>query len=88
MGRKTSKLGEAIHHYLEGLVDAGFGERIVFASDEMVWPHTIARAIRTIEGTPVPDSQQKRDMLDDSAARFFRLSDAIVAKQSGMWPSS
>jgi len=31
------------------MVDAGFGKRILFGSDQVIWPDTIALAIDTIE---------------------------------------
>ena len=31
---------EAFHRYLRGLIDAGLGKRLMFGSDQMVWPDT------------------------------------------------
>ena len=63
------------HFYsqLQRLVDAGFGKRIMFGSDQMVWPQTIGLAIETIESAPFLTEAQKRDILHDNAARFLRL---------------
>ncbi|MDP9103205.1 MAG: amidohydrolase family protein, partial [Pseudomonadota bacterium] len=36
------------HRYLRRLVEAGYGERIMFGSDQMVWPKTIGPAIEGI----------------------------------------
>lgn len=36
--------------YLQGLVEAGFGKRIMFGSDQMVSPGVIERAIDRIDG--------------------------------------
>jgi predicted TIM-barrel fold metal-dependent hydrolase len=64
------------HFYsqLKRLVDAGFGKRILFGSDQMVWPSTIAVAIDTIEQAPFLSAEQKRDIFYNNAARFLRLS--------------
>jgi uncharacterized protein len=64
------------HFYsqLKRLVDAGFGKRILFGSDQMVWPATIAIAIDTIEQAPFLDAAQKRDIFYENAARFLRIS--------------
>ena len=35
--------------YLRGLIEAGFGKRIMFGSDQMVWPDAIELAIESIE---------------------------------------
>ena len=73
----------AFYRYLQALVDAGFGGRILFGSDQMVWPETLSRAIDVIESAPLLNAAQKRDILYNNAARFFRLSDAEVARHEG-----
>lgn len=61
------------HAYLRRLVEAGFGERIMFGSDQMVWPDAIGRAVEGIESAAFLSAQQKRDIFYNSAARFLRL---------------
>jgi predicted TIM-barrel fold metal-dependent hydrolase len=61
-------------------VDAGFGKRIMFGSDAMVWPQTIPVAIESIESAEFLTEEQKRDIFYNNAARFLRLSEAEVAK--------
>ncbi len=61
------------HAYLRRLVEAGFGKRIMFGSDQMVWPETIGMAIEGIESAAFLTEEQKRDILHNNAARFFRL---------------
>ena len=39
----------AFYRYLQGIVDAGFGNRVMFGSDQMVWPGVIERSIAVIE---------------------------------------
>ncbi|HWT12852.1 MAG TPA: amidohydrolase family protein [Allosphingosinicella sp.] len=63
----------AFYRYLERIVEAGFESRIMFGSDQMVWPETIERAIRVIEEAPFLSEAQKRAILYDNAARFLRL---------------
>jgi len=58
---------------LRRLVDAGFGRRILFGSDQMIWPQAIDLAIATIASADFLTAQQKRDILHDNAARFLRL---------------
>jgi uncharacterized protein len=58
---------------LRRLVDAGFGRRILFGSDQMAWPQAIDLSIATIESAAFLTSQQKRDILHDNAVRFLRL---------------
>ena len=73
----------AFYRYLQALVEAGFGKRILFGSDQMVWPETMERAIRVIEEAPFLTPQQKRDILYNNAARFLRLDAATMARQRG-----
>ena len=74
---------EHFYSQLKRLVDAGFGERILFGSDQMVWPETIEVAIRTIEDAPFLSERQKRDILYNNAARFLRLSQAEIDRHHG-----
>lgn len=67
------------HGYLRRLVDAGYGKRIMFGSDQMVWPGAIERAIDAVTSADYLTAAQKRDILHDNAARFLRLeADAAV----------
>lgn len=61
------------HSQLKRLVDAGFGKRIMFGSDQMIWPDTIRLAIETIESADFLSEDQKRDIFYNNAARFLRL---------------
>jgi len=63
----------AFHSYLEALVKAGFGRRLMFGSDQMQWPETIGLAIEAIESAPFLTKEQKRDIFYNNAARFLRL---------------
>lgn len=61
------------HRYLQRLVDAGFAKRIMFGSDQMAWPETIAVSVEAIEDAPFLTPEQKRDILYNNAVRFLRL---------------
>ena len=71
------------HHHLRRLVEAGYGKRIMFGSDQMVWPQTIKVAIASITEADFLTAEQKRDILYNNAARFLRLSDAEIARHHG-----
>ena len=64
---------EAFHSYLRRLVEAGFEKRIMFGSDQMVWPQAIGIGIQSIQSATFLTEAQKRDILHDNAARFLRL---------------
>ncbi len=63
------------HAYLRRLVEAGYGKRIMFGSDNMYWPEAIRLAVESIESADFLRPEQKRDILYNNAARFFRLTD-------------
>jgi predicted TIM-barrel fold metal-dependent hydrolase len=70
------------HFYsqLQRLVNAGFASRIMFGSDQMIWPDTIRVAIETIDQAPFLTEAQKRGIFYENAARFLRLDDATRAR--------
>ena len=68
------------YRYLQRIVEAGFGKRVMFGSDQMVWPGLIERSIESIESAPFLNTAQKRDILYNNAARFLRLSEAEIAR--------
>ena len=67
---------KAFYAYLQRLTDAGFGKRIMFGSDQMIWPEAMQRAIETVQEAPFLGESQKRDILYNNAARFLRLGPA------------
>ena len=71
------------YRYLRTIVEAGFGDRVMFGSDQMVWPETIERGITRIENASFLSQEQKRDILYNNAARFLRLTEADIAKHHG-----
>jgi predicted TIM-barrel fold metal-dependent hydrolase len=74
----------AFYRYLRALVEAGFGKRILFGSDQMVWPEAIERSIDVIQQAPFLSPAQKRDIFYDNAARFLRLDAATIARHHTM----
>ena len=70
----------AFYRYLQAMVDAGFINRIMFGSDQMVWPGVIERSIAVINEAPFLTAAQKRDILYNNAARFLRLSKEEMAR--------
>jgi uncharacterized protein len=64
------------HDHLRRLVEAGYGKRILFGSDQMVWPQAIGVAIESIESAAFLTKEQKRDIFYYNAVRFLRLDEA------------
>jgi uncharacterized protein len=59
------------HAYLQALMRAGLGKRLMFGSDQMIWPEAIGMAIDGIESARFLAHQQKRDIFYNNAVRFF-----------------
>jgi uncharacterized protein len=70
----------AFYRHLRGIVEAGFGKRVMFGSDQMVWPGVIERSIAVIDEAPFLDEAAKRDILYHNAARFLRLGKDEIAR--------
>ena len=68
------------HSYLRRLVEAGFGKRIMFGSDQSQWPDSIAAAIEGIESADFLTEEQKRNIFYNNAARFLRLENKQESK--------
>jgi predicted TIM-barrel fold metal-dependent hydrolase len=61
------------HQYLRRLMDAGLGERVMFGSDQMVWPEAIGLAVNAVQSAAFLTEPQKRNIFCGNAARFLRL---------------
>lgn len=73
---------EEFHRYLQRIVESGFGKRVLFGSDQMVWPDAIDIAIEAVETADFLSEEQKRDIFYNNAARFLRLSEEEIYKQN------
>ena len=71
------------YRYLKGLIDNGLGKRLMFGSDQMIWPEVIGENIEAIETADFLTQEQKRDIFYNNAARFLRLNKETIAKHHG-----
>ncbi|MCL6274507.1 amidohydrolase family protein [Muricauda sp. 2012CJ35-5] len=60
-------------YHLKKLILAGFGKRIMFGSDMIIWPELIAHSVDIINETPFLSYEQKADIFYNNASRFLRL---------------
>jgi uncharacterized protein len=67
---------EEIHDYLKRLVQAGFGKRIMYGTDLLVWPKLIETSVGLIDNANYLSFEQKRDIFFNNAVRFFRLDES------------
>jgi uncharacterized protein len=65
-----------VNRYIERLVDAGFEDRVMFGTDQLLWPKLMAYSISIIQNADYLTPQQKRDILYNNAARFLRMDTA------------
>jgi len=62
-----------VNRYIQRLVEGGFEDRVMFGTDQLLWPKLMAYSISIIQNTDYLTPQQKRDILYNNAARFLRL---------------
>ncbi len=60
-----------------------FGKRVMYGSDQMIWPELLELTIETIESAEFLTPAQKRDILYNNAARFLQLSNEEIARHHG-----
>jgi uncharacterized protein len=65
-----------VNGYIKRIVEAGFGDRIMYGTDELLWPNLMATSIRVIQDADYLTPEQKRDILYNNAARFLRIDQA------------
>ena len=64
---------EEFHAYLQRLVQARLGERIMFGTDQMIWPETVGISIDAIESATFLSEEQKQDIYFNNAVDFLKL---------------
>lgn len=74
----------AFYRYLQELVEAGYIDRVMFGTDQGLWPGLIEASIDAIEQAPFLTPEQKRDILYNNAARFLHLSKETIARHNAM----
>ena len=62
-----------VNHYIQGLVEGGFEDRVMFGTDQLIWPKLMAYSISVIQNAEYLTPEQRRDILYNNAARFLRL---------------
>jgi hypothetical protein len=67
-----------VNRYIERLVDAGFEDRVMFGTDQLIWPKLMAYSISIIQNAGYLTPEQKRDILYNNAVRFLRLDKAAA----------
>ncbi len=71
---------EELNSYLKSLINAGYGNRIMFGSDQMTWPQVISVGIESINNANFLTLEQKEDIFYNNAAKFLGLTDDEIKK--------
>ena len=61
------------HNYLKSLITAGFENRLMYGSDQMIWEDAIPLSIKNIENAPFLTNLQKEKIFYSNAARFYKI---------------
>jgi len=64
---------EEFHAYLQQLMHARLGKRIMFGTDQMIWPEAVGMSIEAIESATFLTEEQKQDIYFNNAANFLKL---------------
>lgn len=67
------------YDHLQRMIDAGYEQRIMYGSDQMVWPDAITASINSINEAPFLSAAQKQLIFYGNAARFLRLTPEQIA---------
>ncbi|HOF55050.1 MAG TPA: amidohydrolase family protein [Prolixibacteraceae bacterium] len=70
-----------VHYYIKRMIQAGFGKRIMYGTDFVMWPRLFETSMGVIEHAQYLSEDQKRDILFNNAVRFLRLD-----KDQFEWP--
>lgn len=62
-----------IKEFLRNIKEAGYLDRVMFGSDQMIWPYAIEKSIRFLNSLTFLTKKDKEDILYNNAARFLRL---------------
>lgn len=73
-----------LERFLERAKAFGYLDRVMFGSDQMVWPEAIGISIEAVQSLDFLTVEEKEAILYGNAARFLGLSAEEVARHRGM----
>lgn len=62
-----------IKEFLRNAKHAGYLNRVMFGSDQMIWPHAIEKSIRFLNSVEFLTRRDKEDIFYNNAARFLKI---------------
>jgi len=64
---------ELFNRMLKEAVESVGSDRILFGTDQMVWPQMITPAVESIRDAPFLSDQDKRNILGENARRLLKI---------------
>lgn len=77
-------MGQWLEPFLRAAQQGRMLDRVMFGSDQMVWPEAIGMAVERIDGYDFLSVEEKADIFYNNAARFLRLSEETIARHHAM----
>lgn len=75
------------HTHLQRLVQARLEDRILFGTDQMIWPGTVGMSIDAVNSVDFLTAKQKREVFFENAVEFFDLDrDALLGSEGAAGP--
>ncbi|HRX93944.1 MAG TPA: amidohydrolase family protein [Chitinophagaceae bacterium] len=62
-----------VKEFLHNAKEAGYLNRVMFGSDQMIWPYAIEKSILFLDGLDFLSKKDKEDIFYNNAARFLNL---------------
>lgn len=62
-----------IKEFLRNIKEAGYLHRVMFGSDQMIWPYAIEKSITFLNSLTFLTKKDKEDILHNNAARFLKI---------------
>ncbi|HET9746484.1 MAG TPA: amidohydrolase family protein [Chitinophagaceae bacterium] len=64
-----------ITEFLKNIKHAGYLNRVMFGSDQMVWPYAIEKSVKFLDSLDFLTKKEKEDIFYNNAARFLKLNE-------------
>jgi predicted TIM-barrel fold metal-dependent hydrolase len=64
-----------VKSFLQNIKEAGYLDRVMFGSDEMIWPYAIENSVKYLNSLDFLTQKEKENIFYNNAVRFLKLSD-------------
>jgi uncharacterized protein len=74
------ELAQVLESFLRRAKERGLLDRVMFGSDQMVWPEAIGMAVDRINGYDFLTVEEKADIFYNNASRFLGLDEEVITR--------